>query len=43
MHDYTYSPMRERIERRRQAAMDVLTAVGLGLAGATFFFFWLSR
>ena len=40
-HRYTYSPRAERIEARRQAAMDVLTAVGLGLAGALFFFFML--
>lgn len=42
-HRYTqtYSPMRERIEARRAAAMDVLTAVALGLAGALFLFFML--
>jgi hypothetical protein len=38
---YTYRPREEAIEARRAAAMDVLTAVGLGLAGATFFFFFL--
>lgn len=29
------------VEVRRSAAMDVLTAVALGLCGATFFFFFL--
>lgn len=30
------------MERRRRAAMDVLAAVGLGLAGAVFLVLWLS-
>jgi hypothetical protein len=38
---YVYRPLQEQIEARRQAAMDVLTAVGLGLCGALFFFFFL--
>lgn len=29
-------------ERRIAAGLDVLTAVGLGLAGAVFLFYWLS-
>lgn len=38
---YAYRPREEEIEARRSAAMDVLTAVALGLSGATFFFFFL--
>lgn len=38
---YAYRPREEEIEARRSAAMDVLTAVALGLFGATFFFFFL--
>lgn len=33
---------RTPIERRIEGGMQVLTAVGLGLLGAMFFFFWLS-
>ena len=38
---YVYRPSEEEIEARRSAAMDVLTAIALGLCGATFFFFFL--
>lgn len=38
---YRYRPLDEAIEARRQAAMDVLTAVALGLTGATILFFFL--
>lgn len=38
---YRYRPLDEAIEKRRQAAMDVLTAIGLGLSGATLLFFFL--
>lgn len=38
---YVYRPSHEDIEKRRSAAMDVLTAIALGLCGATFFFFFL--
>jgi hypothetical protein len=38
---YAYRPREEEIEARRSAAMDVLTAVALGLCGATFFFVYL--
>lgn len=38
---YVYRPHQEQIESRREAAMDVLFAIFLGLCGATFFFFFL--
>lgn len=41
-YTYNYSPMRERIEQRRAAAMDALAAVALGLIGAAVLFFGLS-
>lgn len=34
MYGYRYRPNDEEIEARRAAAMDVLTAVALGLIGA---------
>lgn len=44
MHETVFYDTRYRhINQRIEAGLDVLTAVGLGLAGAVFFFFWLSH
>lgn len=42
-YDYHYRPAEEAAEARRAAAMDVLAAIGLGLAGALILFFGLSQ
>jgi hypothetical protein len=38
---YVYRPHQEAIEARKAQTWNVLTAIGLGLSGALFFFFFL--
>lgn len=38
---YIYRPYQERIEARRRAAIDILFAIFLGLAGAIFLGYFL--
>lgn len=38
---YVYKPYAERLEQRRQAAIDVMFAIAIGIAGAVILFYTL--